>query len=517
MTGTGGRVRLESKIANAGRDTVGTNDKIVSTARSIAEADRNTIMILLQRDDRRAQPTRYRRHADQQGLLQHGPLYSDERPDPVPKILQIDLVQQFTMLIAKAPAMQHHSAIRNGTIQFECTQGAHRVRLNGHSGAERLPGRIALYQRDLKALTVQRCGQSQPCDAASDDQRPPAVHHGGVSIRCGVRRPSWPRVSVFIVFHLAKCDNPLTWNLIDEFLERMNAPGDMRAFVRVVERQSFSAAATSLGLTPSAVSRLVSKLEERLGLRLLHRTTRRLRLTSEGEVYFARARSILADIDEVETEVRKLRGAPRGRLSINTSNAFGIHQLAPALSDFLQRYSEIEVELSFTDRVTDLITEHADIAIRAGQVNELSLRAQKFAEFERIICAAPSYLERRGVPHKQADLAKHVCIVAVPSSPWPFQTHEGTEFLKILPRVTSDNGEAALQLALDGVGIVRLADVIVAQEIRHGRLVQLLADVHKSELVPLSAVYAPGRHRLPKVSVFLDFLVERFGSAPWRQ
>src|SRR5262249_29564147 len=174
----------------------------------------------------------------------------------------------------------------------------------------------------------------------------------------------------------------------------MDAPGDMRAFVRVVERQGFSAAATSLGLTPSAVSRLVSKLEERLGLRLLHRTTRRLRLTSEGEVYFARARSILADIDEVETEVRKLRAAPRGRLSINTSNAFGIHQLA--LSDFLQRYSDIEVELSFTDRVTDLVTEHADVWIRAGQVNELSLRAQKFAEFERIICAAPSYLERRG-------------------------------------------------------------------------------------------------------------------------
>jgi DNA-binding transcriptional LysR family regulator len=420
------------------------------------------------------------------------------------------------MLIAKAPAMQHHSAIRNGTIQFECMQGAHRVRLNSHSGAERLPGRIALYQRDLKALTVQRCGQSQPCNAASDDQCPPTVYHG-VSSAAALAGLSLLRVSVFIVFQLAECDNSLLWNQIDEFLERMDAPGDMRAFVRVVERQSFSAAATSLGLTPSAVSRLVSKLEERLGLRLLHRTTRRLRLTSEGEVYFARARSILADIDEVETEVRKLRGAPRGRLSINTSNAFGIHQLAPALSDFLQRYSEIEVELSFTDRVTDLITEHADIAIRAGQVNEMSLRAQKFAEFERIICAAPSYLERRGVPHKPADLAKHVCIVAVPSSPWPFHTREGTEFLKIQPRVTSDNGEAALQLALDGVGIVRLADVIVGQEIRHGRLVQLLAEVHKSELVPLSAVYAPGRHRLPKVSVFLDFLVERFGSAPWRQ
>jgi DNA-binding transcriptional LysR family regulator len=133
----------------------------------------------------------------------------------------------------------------------------------------------------------------------------------------------------------------------------MDAPGDMRAFVQVVEQQSFSAAAASLGLTPSAVSRLVSKLEDRLRLRLLYRTTRRLTLTSEGEVFRPR-RSILADIDEVETEVRKLRAAPRGRLSITTSNAFGMHQLVPALPDFLQHYSEIEVELSFDDRTVRL-------------------------------------------------------------------------------------------------------------------------------------------------------------------
>src|SRR5262249_6142171 len=120
------------------------------------------------------------------------------------------------------------------------------------------------------------------------------------------------------------------------------------------------------------------------------------------------------------------------------------------------------------------------------------------------------------VPRKPADLAKHVCIVAVPSSPWPFHTREATEFLKILPRVTSDNGEAALQLALDGVGIVRLADVIVGEAIRRGRLVPLLTDGDKRGLVPLSGVFSPGRHRLPKVSVFLDFLLERFGSAPWR-
>jgi DNA-binding transcriptional LysR family regulator len=296
----------------------------------------------------------------------------------------------------------------------------------------------------------------------------------------------------------------------------MDDPRDMRAFVRVVEQRSFSAGAAALGLTPSAVSRLVSRLEDRLGLRLLHRTTRRLTLTSEGEVYFARARLILADIDEVETEVRKLRGAPRGRLSVNTSNAFGIHQLVPALPEFLQRYSEIEVALSFADRAVDLIEENADVAIRAGQINELSLRAQKFAEFERIICAAPSYLERCGAPRKPADLAKHVCIVAIPSDSWLFHAREGTESLKILPRVTSDNGEAALRLALDGVGIVRLADVIAGEAIRRGLLVPLLTDVHKREPIPLSAVYAPGRQRLPKLSVFLDFLTEKFASGPWR-
>src|ERR1700682_4719918 len=128
----------------------------------------------------------------------------------------------------------------------------------------------------------------------------------------------------------------------------MDSAGDMRTFVRVVEHQSFSAAATVLGLTPSAVSKLVSRLETRLGVRLLHRTTRRLALTSEGDVFFARARQILADIEEAEAQVAKLRGAPRGHLRVNTSIGFGVHQLAPALPDFLTRYPEIEVELSLT-------------------------------------------------------------------------------------------------------------------------------------------------------------------------
>ncbi len=225
----------------------------------------------------------------------------------------------------------------------------------------------------------------------------------------------------------------------------MDPTGDMRAFVRVVERQSFSAAASLLGLTPSAVSRLVTRLEGRLGVRLLHRTTRRLALTTEGELYFARARQILVDIEDAEAEVTRLRGSPRGRLLINTSHAFGAHQLAPALPDFLTRYPDIEIELSITDRIVDLVEEQADVTIRAGPIADMSLAAHKIAESERMICAAPSYLAQRGVPRVPSDLAKHVCIiVAAPtSSHWPFRMGDRVDSVEVAPRVITDNGEAA--------------------------------------------------------------------------
>ena len=297
----------------------------------------------------------------------------------------------------------------------------------------------------------------------------------------------------------------------------MDTAGSMQAFVQVVERQGFSAAATFLGLTPSAVSKLVTRLEDRLGVRLLHRSTRRVSLTSEGEAYFARARRILTDIEEAEAEVAKSRGSPRGKLHVNTSIAFAVHQLAPALPDFLARYSDIEVGLSITDRVIDLVEEHADVTIRNGRIVDMALSARKIAEFERTICAAPSYLSRYGVPRTPADLVNHVCIVMTTTSPrWPFQARDAINHIDIAPRVTTDNGEAALRLALDGAGVIRLSDMMVGGPIRQGLLVPLLTDVHYPESLPVSALYLAGRHRLPKVRVFLDFLVERFASAPWR-
>jgi DNA-binding transcriptional LysR family regulator len=298
----------------------------------------------------------------------------------------------------------------------------------------------------------------------------------------------------------------------------MDAVSEMRAFVAVVEQQSFAAAATALGLSPSAISKLVTRLEDRLGVQLLHRTTRRLSLSSEGDVYLARARQILADIAEAEIEVTRSRGAPRGRLRINTSNGFGIHQLAPALPDFMARYPDIEIDLSITDRMVDVGSDPADVIIRAGHVGDVGALSFKIADFERVVCASPAYLARCGTPRAPADLANHTCVVLASQAgqSWPFRTADGIVQVELARRLMVDSSEAALRLALNGGGIIRLGDLIVAEPVAEGLLVPLLTGVHYAEPLRLSALYLEGRHRLPKVRVFLDFLTERFASTPWR-
>ncbi len=298
----------------------------------------------------------------------------------------------------------------------------------------------------------------------------------------------------------------------------MDTASDLRVFVRVMDRGSFSAAAEDLGLTPSAVSKLISRLEDRLGARLLERSTRRLALTPEGETFLTRARRIVAEIEEAEAEVMRVRGAPRGRLRINSGTAFGLHQLTPALADFLARYPEINVELSITDRLVDLIEEQADIAVRSGHLPEGPFVQRKIADLQRVICASPAYLKRRGTPRKAADLKNHDCIIVagVGLDRWPFNTAGGVEVTEVRPRVSTDDAEAALRLAIEGAGIVRLSDVIVGSPLREGQLVALLTDSHHVEPFPLAALYPAGRQRLPRVAVFIEFLVERFGHAPWR-
>ncbi len=300
----------------------------------------------------------------------------------------------------------------------------------------------------------------------------------------------------------------------------MSAPSDMTAFVRAVELGGFSTAARDLGLTPSAISKLVTRLEDRLGVRLLNRTTRRLALTPEGEAFFHRSQRILSDIIEAENEVASFRSQPRGLLRVNVGTAFGMHQLAPALPDFLARHPEVRVELTITDRVVDLIEEGADIAIRLGGLGDSSLVARKICELERVICASPAYLRRHGTPRKPEDLLEHNCLnvaYAPNLQRWPFETKEGVRAIEVRGNVSANNADTLLELALLGVGVIRLSDAIVGAAIRQGKLAPLLVDSHHSEPLPLHAVYPQGRHRSPRVAAMVQFLVERFAAAPWRK
>jgi DNA-binding transcriptional LysR family regulator len=311
-------------------------------------------------------------------------------------------------------------------------------------------------------------------------------------------------------------DKPVAWNNIDELSAQMSF--ELRTFVEVVECGSFSLAAARLSLTPSAVSKLISRLEDRLDVRLLHRTTRRLSLTSEGEVFHLRARDILASIEDAEAEVSQAGRTPRGRLRINCVTGFAFHELATALPAFSARHPDIRIELAVTDRVVDLLAENADIGIRSGTVTDPSLVARKIADFERSVYATPQYLAERGTPSTPDDLRGHDCIVhgSKPPYRWPFSVGNETVAIEVPTRLAVDNAETALRIAIAGGGITRVADLLVGEAVRSGVVVPVLAEFHESDPIPLYAVYPQGRHRMPKVRAFLDFLVERFASAPWR-
>ena len=292
-----------------------------------------------------------------------------------------------------------------------------------------------------------------------------------------------------------------------------SASAEMNAFVRVAERGSFAAAAADLGLTPSALSKLVTRIEDRLGVRLLTRTTRKLALTAEGELFVARSREILASIEAAEAEVTAASERPRGHLRISVGTAVAKQILGPALPVFLDRYPDITVELHVSDRQVDLVAEQIDVAIRSGALGDSTLVARKVGEARRVICASPRYLEKHATPRVPADLLQHNCLT-LPGpawSQWPFHTHEGINRLAVAGTFTSDNADLLLDMAVAGLGIARLADFMVARALRDGALVRLLVDSHVPESFPIHALTVPGRHRAPRIRAFVDFLAEEFG------
>lgn len=293
---------------------------------------------------------------------------------------------------------------------------------------------------------------------------------------------------------------------------------DVAAFVKVVETGGFSAAAPALKLTPSAVSKLIARLEQRLGVRLLQRTTRQVRCTPEGDAYFQRVSRILADLEAAENDLASRGGVPHGLLRINTSVAFGYHQLAPILPEFLERYPEVKVELEVEDRFIDLIAEGFDVAIRFGRQADSSLVARKIGEIRRSICATPDYLRRHGTPRKPEDLLRHNCLnfsTQVALNRWPIREGSGRiREIDVSGNFLGNNGELVFRMTLAGVGLMRLADFIAAPAIRDGRLVRVLERYSPRDSLPLYAVWAHRRFLPPKVRVFVDFLIEKFSANP---
>ncbi|MBN9536411.1 MAG: LysR family transcriptional regulator [Reyranella sp.] len=293
---------------------------------------------------------------------------------------------------------------------------------------------------------------------------------------------------------------------------------EMAAFVRVVDSNGFSAAAPALGLSPSAVSKLVTRLETRLGVRLLQRTTRALHLTEEGEAFYATARRLVGEIEALEAQISQRSDTPYGLLRVTTSLAFSTHQLAPVIGEFLQRYQQIQLELLPTDRVVDMIEEGVDVAVRIGRLSDTSFIARKIGEDVRLVCASPSYLARRRAPERPEDLARHTCIVSrdLPYlNRWSFRIDGQIREIEVGGRIAVTEGEAQMRLALQGLGIVRLTRLTVADAIKKGELVPLLDAFRAEGPVPIHAVYPHRRHLAPKVTAFIDFILEKFSPPPW--
>lgn len=293
----------------------------------------------------------------------------------------------------------------------------------------------------------------------------------------------------------------------------INRSGEMEVFVQVVDSQSFSAAARRLSLTPSAVSKLVARLEVRLGARLLVRSTRGLHLTPEGASFHVRARDILESMAEAEREVSQ-DSTPRGRVRINTNVPFGRHCLLPLMAEFLARYPEIFIDLVLTDQVVNVREEKTDIAIRTGPLKDSGLVSRELGQSRFAVVASPAYLQGREAPAHPADLARHNCLgfgFIRHTQVWPFVDADGAR-LSVVPRgnMHVSDGETMRELALEGVGLARLARFHVGRDIAEGRLVPLLEPFNPGDTDPVHAVFiGPGKELPARVRAVLDFLYER--------
>ena len=292
--------------------------------------------------------------------------------------------------------------------------------------------------------------------------------------------------------------------------DRIGRTGEMAVFVAVAETGSLSGAARKLGLTPSAVSRIVARTEARLGVRLMVRTTRALRLTAEGETFGRAARRILADLDEVEHAIAD-RGHPSGRVRISAATAHGRLVIVPVLADLSARHPGLVIDIELSDELADVLGGRADIAIRFGPLADGPLTARRLGETGRTVVASPAYLARFGTPERPADLAGHNCLdfnFRRSERGWPFR-EDGRDFiLPVTGSMTANNGETLVQLALAGVGITRVGNFHITEDLAAGRLVPLLQAFNPQDREAIHAVFVGGAAMPARVRVVVDFIAE---------
>lgn len=285
----------------------------------------------------------------------------------------------------------------------------------------------------------------------------------------------------------------------------------INVFVAVVDTGGFAGAARKLGISPPAATRAINELETSLGVRLLTRTTRVVRVTEPGARYVEDCRRILAELAEADESVSGLHGTPRGRLTITAPARFGTMHVTPIVAEYLQRYPQVNAACWFLDRLVNLVDEGVDVAIRIGELPDSSLQSIRVGRVRRVICGAPSYLAERGAPRSPEDLNDHPIISAsgvTPMPEWRLRREGQPVVVKLQPRLTTTSNEAALNAALLGFGLTRLMSYQVDDDLRAGRLQIVLAEYEEPPL-PVQIVHREGRYASQKARAFIDLAVER--------
>ncbi len=294
----------------------------------------------------------------------------------------------------------------------------------------------------------------------------------------------------------------------------MDHLAELDIFARVVTAGSMSAAGRELGLSPPVVSKRIKSLEERLGTRLLQRTTRQLTLTESGKGFYERVVAILASVEEAEAWVSRRAATARGTLRVSAPTSFGRMHIAPHLVAFLAAYPEITIDLSLSDQFVDIVAEGYDLAIRIADLADSSLVAKRLAPNHRVLCATPGYLTTHGTPLALANLSEHRLLLHN-ADHWRLESAEGPASVRVESVVRTNSSEVIREAVLAGMGIALRSTWDVGPEIDSGKLLIVLPEWHASSRVAVHAVYPSRRHLAHKVRVFMDYLGERFGNPPY--